>query len=340
MKIYDSFTAAAVQAAPIYLDQRKTIAKACHLIQEAASNSARLVVFPEVYVAGYPYWNWIFNPLEGSRWHVKLYDSSVDVPGPDVDLLCQAARRFNIYVVIGVNERSPISLGGIYNTNLIIGPDASIIGRHRKLVPTWAEKLTWTGGDGSSIKVYETEIGPLGTLACGENTNTLARFALLSQGELIHAANYVAFPFTENYDMPEAIRIRAGAHSFEGKLFTVVACSVLTNEIIDLLCDTDEKRRLMSGSPNAFSGIFGPDGKLLSEPLIDIEGIVYSEIDFEKCIIPKINHDIIGHYNRFDIFQLAINQSESLPLRITFDRRPSVEEFISQDEPPESDNNS
>ncbi len=119
----------------------------------------------------------------------------------------------------------PVSVGTIYNCNLIIGADGSLLGRHRKLVPTWAEKLTWAGGDGASIRVYDTPVGPLGTLACGENTNTLARFALLSQGELVHVANYIALPVAPaSYNMAEAIKIRATAHSFEGKVLTIVAC--------------------------------------------------------------------------------------------------------------------
>src|SRR3546814_9135128 len=106
-----------------------------------------------------------------------------------------------------------------------------LLGRHRKLVPTWAEKLTWAGGDGASIRVYDTPVGPLGTLACGENTNTLARFALLSQGELVHVANYIALPVAPaSYNMAEAIKIRATAHSFEGKVFTIVACSTVSEE--------------------------------------------------------------------------------------------------------------
>src|SRR3546814_4780814 len=121
----------------------------------------------------------------------------------------------------------------IYNCNLVIGADGSLLGRHRKLVPTWAEKLTWAGGDGASIRVYDTPVGPLGTLACGENTNTLARFALLSQGELVHVANYIALPVAPaSYNMAEAIKIRATAHSFEGKVFTIVACSTVSEEII------------------------------------------------------------------------------------------------------------
>src|SRR3546814_4591299 len=110
----------------------------------------------------------------------------------------------------------------IYNCNLVIGADGSLLGRHRKLVPTWAEKLTWAGGDGASIRVYDTPVGPLGTLACGENTNTLARFALLSQGELVHVAHYIALPVAPaSYNMAEALKIRATAPSFDGKAFTI-----------------------------------------------------------------------------------------------------------------------
>ncbi len=220
---------AAVQAAPVFLDTSATTEKACRLIAAAAAQGARVIALPEVFIPGYPYWNWMMTPLEGSKWFRALYKQSILVPGPETGLLSGAAREANAFVVVGVNERSPVSLGTIFNTNLVFGPDGALLGRHRKLVPTWAEKLTWASGDGSTLCTYETPYGPLGTLACGENTNTLARFALLSQGELIHVANYIAFPFTANYDMPEAIRIRAGAHSFEGKVFTIVACSTISD---------------------------------------------------------------------------------------------------------------
>ena len=308
------FRAAAVQAAPCFLDSDATVRKARRLIQEAADGGAQLVVFPEVFVPGYPYWNWSGNPFQGSPWFRKLYLNSIDVPGKHVDALCEAARAAEVYVVIGVNERGPKSRGVIYNTNLVIGPDGKLLGKHRKLVPTFAEKLTWTGGDGSSLKVYDTKLGGLGVLACGENTNTLARYTLLAQGELVHVANYIAFPFVDNYDMPDAIKIRAGAHSFEGKVFTVVSCSAMSEEIINALSDSDEVRKMLSGTPNAFSGIFGPDGRLVSEPLIDVEGIVYADIDLNLCIEPKQYHDIIGHYNRFDIFNLEVNRRVQSPL--------------------------
>jgi predicted amidohydrolase len=310
---FKPFKAAAVQAAPVFLDANATVEKACALAREAARAGAELVAFPEVFIAGYPYWNWYMSPLEGSPWFARLQQSSVQVPGPEVDRLCQEAARLGIHMVIGINESVPYSLGTVFNTNLIIGPQG-VIARHRKLVPTFAEKLTWASGDGSSLRVHETGFGPLGVLACGENTNTLARYTLLAQGELIHVANYIAFPFVSNYDMPEAIRIRAGAHSFEGKIFTIVACSAISPELVATLKPTPAQEKLLTGKPNAFSGIYGPDGRLVSEPLIDDEGIVYADIDLNRCIEPKQYHDILGHYNRFDIFNLEVNRTPLEPI--------------------------
>lgn len=311
---FKPFKAAAIQAAPVFLDAAATVDKACALMREAAAAGAELIVFPEVFVAGYPYWNWYMSPLEGSPWFARLQQSSITVPGPEVDRLCKETATLGVTIVIGVNEAVPYSLGTVFNTNLIIGPEG-IIARHRKLVPTFAEKLTWASGDGSSLRVHETKFGNLGVLACGENTNTLARYTLLAQGELIHVANYIAFPFIKSYDMPEAIRIRAGAHSFEGKIFTIVACSAMSEELVATLKPTPEQEKLLTGTPNAFSGIYGPEGRLVGEPIIDREGIAYAEIDLNRCIEPKQYHDILGHYNRFDIFTLEVNRAPLEPIR-------------------------
>ena len=302
------FKAATVQTSPVFLNAEKTIDKAIAFIKEASENGAQLIAFPEVFVSGYPYWNWIMTPVQGSKWYEKLYKSAITADGLEVKRICDAAKEFNIHIVIGINERGT-SFGEIYNTNLIIDNVGNLIGKHRKLVPTWTEKLTWTSGDGSSLKVYKTEIGPIGTLACGENTNTLARFALLAQGELIHIANYISLPVAPpDYDMAEAIKIRAAAHSFEGKLFTIVSCSTISQEIKDALReDVPNVDELLTRKNSAFSGFIGPNGAVIGTPLIDEEGIVYAAIDLEKCIQPKQMHDILGHYNRFDIFDLRVN---------------------------------
>ncbi|MFF2660502.1 carbon-nitrogen hydrolase family protein [Kitasatospora sp. NPDC058032] len=320
------FTAAAVQAAPVFLDTAATVDKAVALIHEAAGHGASLVVLPEAFVPGYPYWNWTMTPVQGSPWYERLYRAAVDVPGPHVDTLRAAARRAGVVLVIGVNERGPHSLGVLHNTLLVIDADGELLNVHRKLVPTWAEKLTWTPGDGSTLRVHRTAVGPLGALACGENTNPLARFTLLAQGELVHAASYIALPVApEDYDMAEAIALRAAAHCFEGKVFTVVSCSTLSPEITAAVAGEDhELRGRLSRPHSALSGVFGPDGRPVTEPLVDEEGIVYAEIDLGRCVQPKQMHDIVGHYNRFDVFRLHVDNRPLRPL--TLDQPPPKEE--------------
>lgn len=321
------FKAAAVQTAPVFLDTDATVDKVVRLIGEAAGNGAALVAFPEVFVAGYPYWSWIGNPVEGSPWFEKLARSAIEIPGPEISKIAAAAARHKINVVVGVNERNRHGIGTLFNTLVTIAADGRILGRHRKLVPTWAEKLTWAPGDASALRVHDTSIGPLGSLACGENTNTLARFALIAQGELVHVASYISLPVAPpDYDMAEAIKVRAAAHSFEGKLFTIVSCSTVSEEIITALeADFPKARALLTRKNSAFSGVLGPDGRVIGEPLIDQEGIVYADIDLARCIQPRQMHDIAGHYNRFDVFDLRVNRRALQPAR--FDDAPAAEDL-------------
>lgn len=310
------FKAAAVQSAPVYLDPAATVEKTISLIAEAAKAGARLIVFPEVFIAGYPYWNWITDPISGSAWFEKLVRASIFVPGPEIDAIRSAARRHDVFVVMGVNERAQHSFGVLWNTLVTIGPDGAILNRHRKLVPTWAEKLTWTGGDGSSLRVTDTVIGKLGGLACGENTNTLARFALLAQGENVHTASYISLPVApKDYNMAEAIKLRTQAHAFEGKIFSVVATSTISEEIIKAMEQLrPDARELLERPASAYSGIIGPDGRSVGTELIDEEGIAYGEVDLARCIQPKQMHDIVGHYQRFDVFNLSLDTTVREPV--------------------------
>lgn len=315
MAKFPKFIAATAQAAPEFMSAKGTVDKACRLIKEAAAEGARLLALPEVFVPGYPYWNWTMNPVDGGKHFTKLFAASVFADGPEVQRIREVARKHNIMVVIGINERHATSMGTLYNSVLFIGDDGELLGVHRKLVPTWAEKLTWGNGDGSSLRIYDTALGKIGALACGENTNTLARFSLLAQGEQIHIANYIALPTAPpDYDMVEAIKVRSAAHSFEGKVHTIVSCAAITPEIVDEVAGDDERARSMLERPrSAFSGIFGPDGRLLTDELIDEEGMRFAEIDVEAQIAQKQMHDIIGHYNRFDIFSLSVNRAATVP---------------------------
>lgn len=313
---FQKFRAAAVQAAPAWLDLERTVERTCELIREAAANGAQLVAFPEVFIPGYPYWLWLDSPLKGYDYFVRLYKNSVRVPSEATERLCAAARESNIYAVVGINEIDHVRLGTIYNTNLFIDRRGQILGKHRKLVPTFAEKMIWGSGDGSTLRVYETDVGRLGGLNCGENTNTLARFALLAQGEQVHVANYPAFPFKRRWDMKSAIMIRAGAHAFEGKIYVVVSTSTISDEMKQELGDTEEKREWLNAPDAAVSGTFGPDGLPVGDLLVDKEGIVCADIDLEMGLVPKLFHDITGHYNRFDVLSLMINRAPISPLKL------------------------
>ncbi|MBI4591750.1 MAG: hypothetical protein HY725_23235 [Candidatus Rokubacteria bacterium] len=172
---YPAFRAAAVQAAPVFLDRDATIEKACALIEQAASKGASLIVLPEVFVPAYPLWSFLFPPTDTHHFFRRLFENAVRVPSPQTDKLCEAARRCEAYVSIGINEKTDQSMGAIWNTNLIIDRRGRLLLKHRKLVPTFVEKLSWANGDGSGLRVVATDVGRVGALICGENTNPLAR---------------------------------------------------------------------------------------------------------------------------------------------------------------------
>lgn len=310
----NQFKVAAVQTGPVFLDLEATVDKTCLLMEEAARNGASLVAFPEAFIPAYPYWAWLDSPLQGTGYFKALYKNSMTVPGPSTDQLCTAARESDIIVVVGVNEIDPVLTGTIYNTNVLIDNHGNLLGRHRKLVPTNAEKLVWGNGDGSGLRVHQTDCGRIGTLLCGENTNTLARFALLAQGEQIHVANFPAFPFTNWYEESEAIRIRCQAHAFEGKIFVIASTGLMDERSLELLCQSPDKRSLMEGTNYALTAVFGPDGRYVAGPLIDEEGIVYADIDLDDLIVPKMMHDITGHYNQFGVLSLNLNRQPQKPL--------------------------
>ncbi|MEE8394992.1 MAG: carbon-nitrogen hydrolase family protein [bacterium] len=308
---------AAVQAAPVFLDREATLDKALSLIAETGRAGADLVVFPEVFIAGYPYWNRIELVFKTTPYFVELLKNSVSVPGPETDRLCEAARRAGLFLLMGINERPANTVGTLYNTNLLISPEGEILLKHRKLMPTYAEKLVWGFGDGSTLRVLDTPIGKLGTLICGENANPLARFALIAQGEQIHLSNYPALPGGDvgGYDLSEDIRLRGATHAFEGKVFNVLASSVIDESVVSKVADTEEKRRIMSGTQMSFTGVFAPGGRLCSETVPPgEEGIVYAECDIETIIGPKLRHDLAGQYNRFDVLSLNINRAVNQPL--------------------------
>jgi aliphatic nitrilase len=326
MADYPKFKACAAHVAPVFLDAAATVEKACSLIAEAASNGAGLIAFPESYVPGFPVWASIQAPIKNHGFFKRLAANSIAVPGPEVTQLCKAAREAAIVVSIGISERSPVSVGALWNSNLLIDANGTIVNHHRKLVPTYYEKLIWAPGDGAGLRVSDTPIGKLGMLICGENTNPLARYSLIAQGEQVHVSSYPPVwptrPSNEpgRYDLAAAIRIRAGAHSFEGKVFNVVSSAFLDNGTLDALNEIDrEARATLEQSPQAVSMVIGPSGEVISDTLCEAEGLLYQDIDISRCVEPKQFHDVVGYYNRFDVFDLRVNRKRIVPITFSDD---------------------
>ncbi|MBN2250011.1 MAG: carbon-nitrogen hydrolase family protein, partial [Campylobacterales bacterium] len=186
------FRVAAVQAAPVFFDREATVEKACRLIEEAAQNSARLIIFPEAFIPGYP--DWIWNIPAGQislnqELYGMLLEESVSVPSEDLEKLCLAAKKANAYVVMGINERNSEASGGsLSNTLLYISPEGTLLGKHQKLVPTLSERTIWKYGDPGTLEVYDTKLGKLGGLICWENYMPLVRYSLYAQGIDLYVA--------------------------------------------------------------------------------------------------------------------------------------------------------
>ncbi len=332
------FKVACAHVAPVFLDKDATVDKTCSLIREAAQNGAQLIVFPETYIPAFPVWCALQAPIHNHDLFCELAANSIRVDGPELARIAKTARECEIFVSVGFNEGTTISSGCIWNSNVIIGDDGGVLCHHRKIVPTFYEKLIWTPGDGAGLRVSETRLGRLGMLICGENTNPLARYTLLAQGEQVHLSTYPpAWPThepetNENYDLKNAILIRAGAHSFEGKLFNVVTAGFLDRSTRDRLAQRDANAgRILDASPRGISVVIGPTGSPVSEMLQDQEGVLYTDIDLSCCVEPKQYHDLVGGYNRFDLFQLTVNRTAQRPIR--FEPRDEASSHWVSDEP-------
>jgi nitrilase len=298
------FTVAAVQAAPVFMDRKATVEKACDLIGEAATNGAKIVVFPEAFIPGYPDWIWLLPG--GSPQHAALYselvDQSVTVPGPETDRLRKAAKASGVFVVIGIDERNADASGGsIYNTLLYIDDKGEITGRHRKLVPTVAERLVWAPGDGSTLEVYDTPYGKLGGLICWESYMPLARYAMYAWGTQIYVA--------ATWDSSDTWIASLQHIAKEGRCVVIGCCIAMTRDHVPdrfefkSLYPEDEDGWVNRGA----SAIVIPD-RIVAGPAFNEETILYAEIDPARMRGSKFSLDAAGHYARPDVFQLTVNR--------------------------------
>lgn len=316
----------AVHAAPVFLDKKKTTNKIIEFIKKASQLKSDLIAFPETFLPGFPIWNALDKPISNHDFFVEYQNNSVEVNGTEISSIADAAKKNSIIVSLGFSEKVDYSLGCLFNSNIIIDEKGIIKVHHRKIVPTFFEKLTWSNGDGKGLEVINTSIGKIGALICGENTNPLARYSFIAQGERIHISSYPPIWPThtpnsnDRYDLASAIRIRAGAHSFEGKLYNIVSSSIVDQETIKKLSKSiNNVETIIKNSPKGLSMIVGPDGLPIKETNSKEDEILTAELDLEKIVVAKQFHDLSGYYNRFDIFDLKVNRSRTKPINFSDD---------------------
>jgi nitrilase len=307
---YPTIKVAAVQAASVFLDREGSIAKACSLIRKAGGNGARVIAFPESFIPAHPVW-YHHHPATSriaNELAVELFKNSMEIPGPETEQLCAAARASNAYVVIGVCEKVARTFGTMFNTHLYIGPDGTIIRKHQKITPTGTERLVHTGGFGDTFGAFQTQFGPMSGLICGENSNPLAVFALTAEGTRIHVMSWP--PYLGRAPLGNRVSVDSQAFAQTTKAFVVSVCGVIDEQMMSRLELNPEDRKVLS-EPGRCGGslIVAPDSRIIAGPLGAEEDILYAECDLETGVQMKLRHDFSGHYNRPDIFQLHVNSA-------------------------------
>ncbi len=310
-----SVNVAVVQKPPVLLDRKATMERAIESLQEAAANTCGLVVFPEAYLPGYPTWVWRLRPggdmaLSGEI-HARLREQAVDIDGGGLEPLCKAARSHAVTVVCGMSEiDSRYSGTTLYNTVVTIGPDGTLLNRHRKLMPTNPERMVWGQGDAAGLRVVDTPAGRIGTLICWESYMPLARYALYAQSIDIYVA--------PTWDCGESWIASMRHIAREGGCWVVSLATAMQGSDVpaafpsrdalfkpeDWLCDGD-------------AVIIEPSGRPLAGPLHREKGILYGEIDIEKARRARRSLDVAGHYARTDIFRLEVKRTPMPPVAFT-----------------------
>ena len=294
----DTVRAAAVQIAPDLSGKAGTMERVLNAIGEAADKGAELVVFPETFVPYYPYFSFVLPPVLQGAPHMKLYEEAVVVPSPETDAVADAARRRGIVVVLGVNERDH---GSLYNAQLIFDADGSLKLKRRKITPTYHERMIWGQGDGSGLKVVETKVGRVGALACWEHYNPLARYALMTQNEEIHVAQFPGSLVGPIFG--EQIEVTMRHHALESGCFVVNATGWLTEAQIAEIAPDDKLKKAVSDG--CMTCIISPEGRHLADPITHGEGILIADLDMRLITKRKRMMDSVGHYARPELLHLV-----------------------------------
>jgi len=302
-----------VQCSPKLFDTDRTVSEVCRLTAESGKVGANLVLFPEAYVGGYP-WGLTFGTSVGSRteagrslWQ-HYWDCAIDIPGKHTKLMAEAAKKAGVYLVVGVIERdSTYSRGTLFCTLIYFSPDGQILGIHRKLKPTAAERLIWGEGDGSTLTTIDTPFGCVGGLICWENYMPLARMTMYGKGVDIYLA-----PTADARDRWQATLQHI---ALEGRCFVLGCNQYVTKDMYP--SEMDVQGDLASWPETLCRGgsaIYDPAGECLEGPLYDKTGILTAEIEMDAVSRGKFDFDVVGHYARPDIFKFEVDQIAKPPI--------------------------
>lgn len=292
---------AVVQAAPVLFDTPQSLQKLAAFTADAAQQKAQLVVFPEAFVGGY-YKGHEFGVSMGLRSAAgrdefrRLFENAIDVPGAATEFIGQIAREYAVHLVVGVIERAG---GTLYCTALIFGPAGSLLGKHRKLMPTAMERVIWGSGDGSTLPVVETELGRMGAVICWENYMPLLRTAMYAQGIELYCAITV--------DDRDTWLSTVTHIALEGRCFVLSACQFLQRSDLPSGYPLERFPTAQDALIRGGSCIIGPLGQLLAGPKYGAECILTAELDRAEIIRAKFDFDVVGHYARPDVFRLDVN---------------------------------
>ncbi|WP_068297708.1 Nit6803 family nitrilase [Pararhodobacter sp. CCB-MM2] len=303
----DIIRAAAVQIAPDLSGRAGTIERVLNAIAEAADKGAAFIVFPETFVPYYPYFSFVLPPVQQGAPHLELMKEAVVVPSPETQAVAEACRKRGVVVVLGVNERDH---GSLYNTQLIFDADGTLALKRRKITPTYHERMVWGQGDGAGLSVVETKVGRVGALACWEHYNPLARYALMTQHEEIHAGHYPGSLVGDIFR--DQIEVTMRHHALESGCFVVCATGWLTEEqIAQIHPDLALQAAMRSG---CMTCVISPEGRHLAEPRTSGEGLVIADLDMRLVAKRKRMMDSVGHYARPELLSL-LHDTRPAPTR-------------------------
>ncbi len=296
--------AAAVQMTPVLSSGTGTQEKVLAAIADAARAGVRIAVFPETFVPYYPYFSFVRAPAEIGAEHMRLYENAPSVPGPFTDAVSAAARAGGIVVVLGTNERDH---GSLYNTQLIFDADGALLLKRRKITPTFHERMIWGQGDGAGLRVVGSAVGRLGALACWEHYNPLARYALMTQHEEIHCAQFPGSIVGQIFADQMEVTIRH--HALEAGCFVINATGWLDAEQLHAITPDAAMHKALRGG--TCSAIVSPEGNHLAPPLREGEGMVIADLDMSLITKRKRMMDSVGHYARPELLSLLHDRSEA-----------------------------